>query len=990
MIIGYNYLNDKDFLFNLHASSRQGRKIYAKITVLNKEEYPIEQIQGYIKDGSINIDGLSSVRRTCSLTIAVPELKYTDYIWSLHAKFLLEIGLENTIDNKYPDVIWIPQGIYIISSFSTSINLNSCTINISGKDKMCLLNGDISGTLQDYEIDFSTIEEYDAVNNVTKKRKLTLKEIITNLLMDYGLEKVENIIINDLDDYALELLEYRGDEPIYVYSRQVSSQEHFSNDYINLAYGSSKLFNKNKTFSNLASLASSSDVTWVEKIYNDLDHYYSVKIDGMYYQVKEIEFGMAAGYRVTDLTYAGDLTASIGNSITTILDKIKNMLVHFEYYYNNYGQFVFQRKQSFNNSTWNSINQKNPIVSEYRDIDMAFSNLKLIQSISRTPNLTNVKNDYSIWGKKIKSSGAEKLVHIRFAIDKKPNIYTSIKVTSKDYEEAKLLNPSLDKENFIQSSKTYSSKDYDWREIIYQMAKDYQFYSKYFSDFEYRVLQANIKNGYISGKTGYELYYLDLYSFWRDLYDPQSTEKNFSLQSNNVLHSNTYALGYDKYDEDLSKFLSQSKDKINYNALKIFQYGGMQNYLDVLNAFKLVNEQYWIKLDGNDDTSVAIKDFSKITVKQISNPEIFSKKNNSGKFVSILPNDNVKIYYKSGNGYKECTNTSSLKAYRAYYKTNNSYEPIKTLLKNLGDTNQLYYKKQHLVIDKNSPRVLANKINIEYKDDKTGKLVPWWYAYKNTKIDLYTEKKFTKETQGFEKIEDNDIQKNIYLKSDGKLREYFNSYQYDIFGKVIQSSKQKIPISYYKGINIYYGKTAGEQKYWNKSVRTSPENLDFWFDFLDCSEGIAGDIDKFSVSTIGRKPFSLNASEQADSVFYSGVPNIIFTDKQKKDRVEEENQFTGYKFIYTNQITSNLFSISSRKKSLQEVLDENLFKYSYCSENINITTIPLYYLQPNIKISIQDQKSEIDGIYEINRFSLPFTPGGTSSISAVKYVEQLY
>jgi hypothetical protein len=54
-----------------------------------------------------------------------------------------------------------------------------------------------------------------------------------------------------------------------------------------------------------------------------------------------VEYGQTAGYRFTDLIYAGDLIANIGESLTSVLDKIKNMLVEFEYFYNLEGQFVF-------------------------------------------------------------------------------------------------------------------------------------------------------------------------------------------------------------------------------------------------------------------------------------------------------------------------------------------------------------------------------------------------------------------------------------------------------------------------------------------------------------------------------------------------------------------------------------------------------------------------------------------------------------------------
>jgi hypothetical protein len=58
----------------------------------------------------------------------------------------------------------------------------------------------------------------------------------------------------------------------------------------------------------------------------------------------KIEYGDTAGYRTTELTYAGDLIANVGESITSVLDKIKNMLVEFEYFYDVDGRFIFQKK----------------------------------------------------------------------------------------------------------------------------------------------------------------------------------------------------------------------------------------------------------------------------------------------------------------------------------------------------------------------------------------------------------------------------------------------------------------------------------------------------------------------------------------------------------------------------------------------------------------------------------------------------------------------
>ena len=121
-------LYDKDFLLKL--DQYKHKVVYARVTALTFQETPIEYIEGRVTQGSINLDGASAVRRTCSLTIAAPEFNYNDYYWGLNTKFKLEIGVENHIDNIYPDIIWFQQGIYLITSFNTSRNANSFNITI--------------------------------------------------------------------------------------------------------------------------------------------------------------------------------------------------------------------------------------------------------------------------------------------------------------------------------------------------------------------------------------------------------------------------------------------------------------------------------------------------------------------------------------------------------------------------------------------------------------------------------------------------------------------------------------------------------------------------------------------------------------------------------------------------------------------------------------------------------------------------------------------
>ncbi len=98
-----NPILDKEFLQNLY--SNNDHEVFAKIVALTFEETPVEEIQGKITAGSINVDGTSAVRRTCSLTMVAQDVNINDFYWGLNTKFRLEVGLRNKINKNYDDII---------------------------------------------------------------------------------------------------------------------------------------------------------------------------------------------------------------------------------------------------------------------------------------------------------------------------------------------------------------------------------------------------------------------------------------------------------------------------------------------------------------------------------------------------------------------------------------------------------------------------------------------------------------------------------------------------------------------------------------------------------------------------------------------------------------------------------------------------------------------------------------------------------------------
>ena len=66
-----------------------------------------------------------------------------------------------------------------------------------------------------------------------------------------------------------------------------------------------------------------------------------------------------------------------------------------------------------------------------------------------------------------------------------------------------------------------------------------------------------------------------------------------------------------------------------------------------------------------------------------------------------------------------------------------------------------------------------------------------------------------------------------------------------------------------------------------------------------------------------------------------------------------------------------------------------LHEYTSYNEAIQIQTMPIYHLEPNIRIGVYDRDSNIAGDYMVNSISVPFDISGTMSISATRAMTKM-
>ena len=343
---------------------------------MNQRDEPITTVEGKATGGSISVNGASSIRRQGNLTMVASEDTYNitniDNLLSINKRVAIEIGFKNIWNNyseyseysKYP-IIWFPQGVFVLSQAVVTKNMNSFSISLTLKDKMTLLNGENGGILP------CAITHHPMYNELEESEPVKVRDILYTLLTVYGGLPEEKILIDNVPLRIKNAMRLIKSAPFY----------------------------------------STSDFRFYTTDPGDS---------------KKYEFNDNVGYCYTDFTYpAKELTSNPGETVTSVLDKIKNALGNYEYFFDINGVFRFQEIQNFINegsplTNWgDAINQKY-LINTHDDITTyEFEDTILLTALSNTPLYSAIKNDIIIWGA---HSDTKNPIRYHLVIDYQPQV----------------------------------------------------------------------------------------------------------------------------------------------------------------------------------------------------------------------------------------------------------------------------------------------------------------------------------------------------------------------------------------------------------------------------------------------------------------------------------------------------------------------------------------------------------------------------------------
>ena len=172
------------------------------------------------------------------------------------------------------------------------------------------------------------------------------------------------------------------------------------------------------------------------------------------------------------------------------------------------------------------------------------------------------------------------------------------------------------------------------------------------------------------------------------------------------------------------------------------------------------------------------------------------------------------------------------------------------------------------------------------------------------------------------------------------------------------------------------------------SVKENPSGIDFWLDMIDDT----AEVGEYSVDNIGRRG-AVVQQDQINCVFEQEVPDLVFIDiNQNEADIQQEKRecdAAGQDWVQVDSTIYSLLTIGGSQNSCYERICDMLYQYTNMNQSITISAIPIYYLEPNTRITVRDDAAGINGQFMISSISLPLDVESSMNISAYQCKQKI-
>lgn len=177
------------------------------------------------------------------------------------------------------------------------------------------------------------------------------------------------------------------------------------------------------------------------------------------------------------------------------------------------------------------------------------------------------------------------------------------------------------------------------------------------------------------------------------------------------------------------------------------------------------------------------------------------------------------------------------------------------------------------------------------------------------------------------------------------------------------------------------------------------------------------DISDFAISDIGQRTKVFSDKEIGTLFAFSpgDIPQILFIDSEGQDNLintslpssyiitniqtEELENTATITEVYKNKLgetitsppsfTNNVSFYNKQQNNAYDALRMSIHEHLSYNNNISIQTMPVYHLDVNQRIEVENDESDIHGHYIIKSITIPLALNGMMSINAQKAIERI-
>lgn len=892
---------------------------YVRIVILDRNEDPIQTIEGRTQTGSsVSINGSSSIRRTCNLTLVADETKNDltdiDNLLSINKKIKIYTGIKQTID-------W-DKDIFYYDTEDPSQDPNVVSRPAKGE------NGKIY-------IDRRNRVEVREVTIGGKTKKILVKK--GNDFPAYYWDEFANYYfkLNSLYDYENIIFWF----PMGIYVITQPSISYGANGCTISLTCQDKMCLLNGTMG--GNLPTS---VVFDEYDQEIGHTYLLDGDDEFppindpndynvyhYNGKIFTYDYQYGWRIIE--NESDIP-QVKHIRTPIFDIIQTAVV-------NYGE------ELINKVIINDVPLEIKQTVTYVGIEPLYYN---IQTHIFTFDQNNVTEEYE----QITPQGNENPKKERwYEYDSEHTVYILTNditvIEGKNYyireSDWRVFNYK-DEIGYVWTDLTYPNSNKDGGpalissigdnvctilDKIVQVFGNYEYFYDMDGNFVFQEIKNYLNNSYDPMKTnnGMKPYYID---------------SNKSISSYEIKNNNIKLIGTENYQAD---YFGDQKSTYTFsdNNDLVVAYTNNPNYTNLKNDYHIWGKNQ----DGNVlHYHIAIKEIPKKEffdgVEQYPEYEVLfirdSEKNYTGRIRMLQKEDFVGGYARITNNDLKCNDSevTSVVNGTLYIRQNS--------------------KKIKQGIDvKQSQGLDIAKLSIQ--NDGTLKKI----RAKDWRAQLYL--------QGLQKVHDGDRPD----KYEQELLDFFDSiYEWGYYDDPDAFDKKDSDFNF--------------EGRFKTDITSTPNELCYFLDFLEPVNGLYG----MSVDDIGAKIHSYQ-KDNIIKLYNDEVPDLMLINVEwsddYQDQIKRECNDSGQAFSNIEKILFDNLDINILGYTAQETARNFLYQYTNYNESITVQSIPVYYLDVNQRITVENQKTGINGDYITKQITLPLIPNGTMNITAVKAINRI-